>query len=108
MLNRLWPLVNDRMHFLTPTKKPIDWGTDRNERLKRIYDAPATPFDRLLASGVLSRAQEVELTAYRDRLNPADLARRIHELQQRLILLAKDKTEQIYLSTFPTALPDVR
>jgi hypothetical protein len=108
VLNRLWPLAGDRMNFLTPTKKPIDWGTDRNGRRKRIYDAPATPFDRLLASGVLSRAQEIELTAYRDRLNPADLARRIHDLQQRLILLAKDKTEQIYLSTFPTALPDVR
>jgi hypothetical protein len=108
VLNRLWPLVNDRMNFLTPTKKPIDWGTDRNGRRKRIYESPATPFDRLLASDVLSRAQQVELTAYRDRLNPAELARRIHELQQRLILLAKDKTEQIYLSTFPTALPDVR
>ena len=57
--------------------------------------------------GVLSRAQEIELTAYRVRLNPADLARRIHELQHRLTLLAKDKTEQIYLSSFPTALPDV-
>lgn len=77
VLNRLWPLVNDRMNFLTPTKKPIDWGTDRNGRRKRIYDAPATPFDRLLASDVLSRAQQVELTAYRDRLNPAELARRI-------------------------------
>ena len=91
MLNRPWPLVNDRMNSRAPTKKPIDWGTDRNGRRKRIYDAPATPFDRLPASDVLSPAQEVELTASRDRLNPADLARRIHELQQRLILLAKDK-----------------
>ena len=29
VLNRLWPLVNDRMNFLTPTKKPIGWGQDR-------------------------------------------------------------------------------
>lgn len=108
VLNRLWPLVNDRMNFLTPTNKPIGWGTDRNGRRKRIYDTPATPFDRLLASGVLSPAQVHELTAHRDRLNPADLARRIHELQTQLTLLAKDKTEQIYLASIPSALPDVR
>lgn len=108
VLNRLWPLVNDRMNFLTPAKKPIEWGTDRNGRRKRIYDAPATPFDRLLASGVLSKAQQRELIARRDRLNPAELARGIHELQQQLTLLAKDKTEQIYLASIPTALPDIR
>ena len=108
VLNRLWPLVNDRFNFLTPTKKPIDWGTDRNGRRKRIYDAPATPFDRLLASGVLSTAQQRELTAHRNRLNPADIARRIHDLQLQLTRLAKDKTEQIYLATIPNALPDIR
>lgn len=108
VLNRLWPLVNDRFNFLTPTKKPIDWGTDRNGRRKRIYDTPATPFDRLLASSVLSAAQQRDLTAHRDRLNPADIARRIHDLQSQLTLLAKDKTEQIYLASFPTALPDIR
>ena len=108
VLNRLWPLANDRFNFLTPTKKPIDWGTDRNGRRTRIYDTPATPFDRLLASGVLSAAQQRDLTAHRDRLNPADIARRIHDLQSQLTLLAKDKTEQIYLATFPTALPDIR
>ena len=26
VLNRLWPLVNDRMNYLTPTKKPTGWG----------------------------------------------------------------------------------
>ena len=107
VLNRLWPLVNDRFNFLTPTKKPIDWGTDRNGHRKRIYDAPATPLDRLLASGVLSKAQQRDLTAHRDRLNPAEIARRIHELQLQLTLLAKDKTEQIYLASFTTALPDI-
>ena len=46
--------------------------------------------------------------AYRDTLNPADLARRIADLQQRLLVLAKDKTEQLYLASFPSALPNVR
>ncbi|NYF96870.1 integrase catalytic domain-containing protein [Janibacter cremeus] len=108
VLARLWPLVNDRLNYLTPTKKPVGYGTDRNGRRTRLYDKPRTPFDRLLAAGVLAPAQEAELTAYRDILNPADLARRIGDLQDRLVLLAKDKTEQLYLASFPSALPDVR
>jgi hypothetical protein len=108
VLNRLWPLVNDRMNYLTPTKKPIGWGQDRNGHRRRLYDDPATPLDRLLAANVLSPAQEAELVAYRDSLNPAALARRIADLQNRLLALAKDKTEQLYLAGIPNALPDVR
>jgi hypothetical protein len=107
-LNRLWPLVNDRFNYLTPTKKPTGFGTDRNGRRTRIYDSPATPLDRLLASKVLSGAQESDLLAYRDSLNPAAIARQIADLQTLLLTMAKDKTEQLYLASFPTALPDVR
>jgi hypothetical protein len=108
VLNRLWPLVNDRMNYLTPTKKPTGWGQDRIGRRKRLYDPPATPFDRLLAAHVLSPTQQAEMLAYRDSLNPAALARRISDLQTRLLVLAKDKTEQIYLASIPSALPDIR
>jgi len=108
VLNRLWPLVNDRFNHLTPTKKPTGFGTNRNGRRKRLYDKPATPLDRLLAAKVLSPQQEAELVAYRDSLNPAGIAREIANLQTRLLVLAKDKTEQLYLASIPTALPDVR
>ncbi|MBC7306637.1 MAG: transposase family protein [Dietzia sp.] len=107
-LNRLWPLVNDRLNYLTPTRKPIGYDSDRAGRRRRVYDAPATPLDRLLAAGVLSSAQETELLAYRDSLNPAKLGRQIHELQKVLLKLAKDKTDQLYLASVPTELPDVR
>lgn len=107
-LNRLWPLVNDRFNYLTPTKKPVGFGTDRNGRRTRLYDKPATPVDRLLAAKVLSAAQEADLVAYRDSLNPAAIGRQIGDLQTVLLKLAKDKTEQLYLASFPTALPDIR
>ncbi|WP_417556479.1 integrase catalytic domain-containing protein [Microbacterium sp.] len=58
LLNRLWPLVNDRMNYLTPTKKPIGYGTDRQGRRPRLYDKPATPMDRLLKAGVLYRRRK--------------------------------------------------
>lgn len=108
VLNRLWPLVNDRLNYLTPTIKPTGYASTTDGRRRRIYDKPATPFERLLAAKVLSPHQEAELTAHRDSLNPAELARRIGDLQARLLVLAKDKTEQLYLAGFPSALPDVR
>ena len=108
VLNRLWKLVNDRFNYLTPTKKPIGFGTDAAGRRKRLYDTPATPLDRLLAAGVLSPAQAAELIAYRDSLNPAQIAREIADLQTVLLKLAKEKTEQLYLASIPSALPDIR
>lgn len=108
VLNRLWRLVDDRLNYLTPTKKPVGFGSSRDGRRTRLYDTPATPLDRLLAAKVLSPAQEAELTGYRDSLNPAKIGRDIADLQTRLRVLAKEKTEQLYLAGIPTPLPNVR
>ena len=108
VLNRLWKLVNDRLNYLTPTIKPIGYASSANGRRRRLYDAPQTPLDRLLAADTLSPAQQAELIAYRDGLNPAEIGRRIADLHNRLLLLAKEKTEQLCLSSLPTALPDIR
>jgi hypothetical protein len=107
-LNRLWRLVNDRLNYLTPTRKPIGFGSDRNGKRTRIYDSPATPMERLLTANVLSQAQKDELTAYRDSLKPAQIARDIAEIQRLLLKMAKEKTDQLYLASIPSALPDVR
>jgi hypothetical protein len=108
VLNRLWKLVNDRLNYLTPTIKPIGYGSSRDGQRRRLYDKPKTPLDRLLAAGILSPGQESELFTYRDSLNPAAIARQIADLQAALLNLAKDKTEQLYLAAIPTALPEVR
>jgi hypothetical protein len=108
VLNRLWRLVNDRLNYLTPTKKPVGFGTDRNGHRTRLYDTPATPLDRLIAAQVLSPKQEADLLAYRANLNPAAIGREIADLQAVLLKLAKHKTEQLYLAGVPTALPDIR
>lgn len=105
LLNQLWPLVNDRLNYFTPTKKPTGWDTDPAGRRRRVYDTPATPVDRLLAAGVLSPTQETELRNRRDQLNPADLARRIQTIQDRLTGLARDKTLRLQAAT-ETSLPD--
>ena len=94
VLNRLWELVDTRVNFLTPTRKPIGWGADRAGRRKRLYDRPHTPPGRLLDTDALTDAQKDELIDYRNRLNPAVITRRIIELQDVLVRLAKDKTDQ--------------
>jgi len=95
VLNRMWPLVNDRMNFFTPTRKPIGWADNDRGKKKRIYDEPATPLARLLRAGVLSRTQERELLEYRDSLNPAHLERQIQQLSARLARLAAAPTDEL-------------
>ena len=59
VLNRLWRLVNDRLNYLTPTIKPIGYGSGRDGQRRRLYDEPQTPLDRLLAAGVLSAGPRI-------------------------------------------------
>lgn len=92
LLNQLWPLVNDRLNYFTPTKRPSGWATDARGRRRRVYDSPRIPLDRLLSAGVLSPAQQRELNDYRDRLNPAEISRRIQQIQGRLVALAQDES----------------
>ena len=96
LLNQLWPLVNDRLNFLTPTKKPAGWSTDTVGRRKRLYDTPRSPYQRLLAAGVLSPAQEAELAAHKATLKPVAMQRRITEIQQELTRLAGRKTRRLH------------
>ena len=106
---RLWePARHPSQLPLAPTRKPIGWGADRAGGRKRLYDRPRTPLDRLLDTDALTDAQKDELIDYRNRLNPAVITRRIIELQDVLVRLAKDKTDQLHLAQIPSILPDVR
>jgi len=95
LLNELWPLVNDRLNFFTPTKKPVGWSTDALGRRKRVYDKPRSPYQRLLAAGILNPDQETELAAYKASLKPVAIQRRISDIQQELTRLAAGKTRRL-------------
>ncbi|KCR39625.1 hypothetical protein X211_02915 [Mycobacterium tuberculosis BTB12-305] len=95
LLNRLWPLVSLRCNFFTPTKKPVGYTSTVNGRRKRIYDKPATPWQRLQASGVLDAQQLSTVAARIEGFNPADLTRQINAIQMQLLDLAKTKTEAL-------------
>jgi hypothetical protein len=95
LLNQLWQLVNDRLNYFTPTKKPIGWATDRLGRRKRVYDTPRTPYQRLIDAQVLSPTQQADLAAKKATLNLDTIARKINTIQQRLTLLAGKKTADL-------------
>lgn len=95
LLGELWPLVSLRLNFFTPTKKPIGYATTADGRRKRLYDAPATPWQRVLTSGLLTDEETTAAQARVAGVNPADLTRRINQIQLRLIELSQDKTQAL-------------
>jgi hypothetical protein len=95
LLNRLWRLISLRLNFFTPTKKAVGYTTTADGRKKRIYDKPATPWQRLQASGVLDAQRLSAVAARVDAINPADLTRQINAIQMQLLDLAKAKTEAL-------------
>ncbi|GIU78547.1 MAG: hypothetical protein KatS3mg005_1785 [Bryobacteraceae bacterium] len=63
-------------------------------RVHRVYDEPATPCQRLLASSQLSTLTKEALQASYEGLNPIALRRQIEECQRQLLklVLGRDKT----------------
>lgn len=95
LLGRLWDLVSLRLNFFTPTRKAVGYTATADGRKKRIYDSPATPWQRVQASGVLDAQQLSVIAARIAGINPADLTRQITAIQMQLLDLAKTKTEAL-------------
>jgi hypothetical protein len=83
------------LNFFTPTKKPVGYTSAADGRRTRIYDQPATPWQRLQAPNVLD-TQNLSVVATRvDGINPADPTRQINTIQMQLLDLATAKTETL-------------
>jgi hypothetical protein len=65
-------------NFFTPVMKLKSKIRD-GHRVKRIYDEPRTPFDRLLASEYLSQDEKRTLAARKENLNPFELRAELNE-----------------------------
>ena len=94
----LWPLVSMRLNFFTPTKKPTSYATGTDGRRKRLYDKPRTPWQRVQESGLLTAEQVRAAHTRIAGVNPADLTRRINQIQLRLTELSRNKTEAMTAS----------
>jgi len=83
LLQQLYPLLRLHFNFFRPVRKLV--GKKRlGAKVVRRYDEPQTPYQRLLAAGVLSEPARAALEKQFLALNPAQLQRRIDQLLRRL------------------------
>lgn len=92
LLNRLWPLVNLRKNLFLPTTKVTGYHRTAAGKTVRSYDAPRTPADRVIDSGILLPPERQRLDTMRENIDLAALTDQISRIQHRLISLAEAKT----------------
>jgi hypothetical protein len=88
---RLW------MNLFQPSVKLVK-TVRRGSRQKRIYDAPQTPLDRLIASGKGDRLRIAHFKAIRERTDPFDLSAAIDVKLRRIWKLAHHRFQSPKLS----------
>ncbi len=85
-LNDLYVVVREYVNFFMPSQKLIEKVRD-GSRVTRRYDAPQTPYHRVLASDAVEASTKRRLKRRYATLNPAALKRRIETLQRELLTL---------------------
>lgn len=83
LLKRLYALLRLQQNFLRPVRKLVSKQRIGSRVVKR-YDRPKTPYQRLLESGCLKPEVRQDLERVHQRLNPAELQRRITDLLRML------------------------
>ena len=86
-LNRLYPLVERYVNFFQPVMQ-LKEKHRQGARVRKVYDAPRTPYRRLLEQGVLSPDQQLRLERDYQKTNPVKLLKDINKELERLWLLA--------------------
>ena len=90
LLNEIYAVARLSQNYLQPVMK-LKSKTRVGGRIHRVYDEPRTPYERLLASGQISRKVAAQLRATYDSLNPAALHRQLESLRRELFELADAK-----------------
>jgi hypothetical protein len=89
-LRELYRCWADYQNFFQPVMK-LKEKTRVGGKVHRVYDEARTPYQRVLASGVLTRKQREQLEARYRALNPVALWRQIQALRNRLFDLVEAK-----------------
>jgi len=87
-LGNLYLMLRLQANFFQPTSKLIH-SQREGAKVHKQYDRAQTPYQRLLAAGVLSPAQHEALAAYYEYLNPVQLCAQVHQAQETLWKLAR-------------------
>ena len=84
LLNELYSQLRLYTNFFLPTMK-LQSKERVGSRVKKKYDQAQTPYQRVLASRQVSKADKRQLREKYTTLNPAALKRKLDRLQQRLL-----------------------
>jgi hypothetical protein len=80
---RLYLLLRLQINFFRPVRKLV--GKERKgARVTKLYDAPRTPYHRLLESGILDETAQQQIERQFLAINPADLQRGIEQALRHL------------------------
>ncbi len=91
-LGRLYALTRLQLNFLRPVRKLV--GKQRvGSRVRKAYDAPRTPYQRLLESGALPGSVAKSLEEQFLAINPAELQRKT-ELALRAVWAGTERAEK--------------
>jgi hypothetical protein len=90
LLRQLYRAWSEYQNFFQPGMKLVEKVREGGQLYKR-YDAPQTPYQRLLQSTALTASRKKSLQKHYASLNPAALHRRIEELKNRLYDLVESK-----------------
>lgn len=83
-LNQIYQLLSDYLNFFIPTLKLVR-KEHLGSKVKRIYDQPKTPYQRVLEHLNISGDIKIILQSKYKTINPAYLLRRINNLTNKLL-----------------------
>ena len=89
-MNELYGHLRLYVNFFLPVMKLIQ-KTRVGSKVKKKYDEPQTPYQRVLGSPFVPEIKKEELRQQYANLNPAMLRRQIAKLQDRLFQLSENK-----------------
>ena len=83
LLNGLYRFLRDYNNFFMPSMKLVE-KIRHGAKVRKRYDNPQTPFQRVLQSSAIAQVIKERLRRYYEGLNPAALHRQIRQLQKQL------------------------
>ena len=88
LLGEIYDNVRLFVNFFQPSMKLIK-KIRKGSKVSKRYDTAQTPYQRMMESEYVSQAVKYRLKGQFDRLNPAELHRRIRSLQEKLFKVSK-------------------
>ena len=93
LINQLYRILRLYTNFFQPSMKLIE-KTRIGSKVKKKYDTPKTPYQRVLESPFVSEQVKEELKRLYETLNPAKLKRELVRIQNRLFQRVSWKMER--------------